>query len=154
MLRSIFNKLFSSTQIAFFWIVILSFQFSYSQAGPYAYFAPHGNTVYTSPSSGNHNFQYTPMNHLSNLSSNTDGLVAEANFEAVKNGDKLLKFSTNGGILLEVFYKNETMLLRRYHSNGSHFDYILFDPLFRTSGYTPIDAIWTVNFFYSSFYLD
>jgi len=148
-----FNKFLCTTRIVFFLVIILACKSSYGQAGPYTYFAPYGNTVYTSPSSGNHNSQYTPMNYLSYLSSNTDGLVAEANFEAVRNHDKLLKFTTSKGVLLEVFYKKETLLLRRYHSNDTHFDYILFDPLFSVSGYTPIDAVWTVRYFFTAHFM-
>ncbi|MGY0406977.1 MAG: T9SS type A sorting domain-containing protein [Polaribacter sp.] len=93
------------------------------------------------------------MEQLGNLSRNTNGLVAEANFEGVRDGDRLLNFTTSKGVLLEVFYENETMLLRRYHNNGTHFDYILFDPLFRTSSYTPIDAIWTVRYFFTAHFM-
>ncbi len=153
MSKLIFNKFLYTTRIVFFLVIILACESSYCQAGPYTYFAPYGNTVYTSTSSGNHNFQFTSMDYLSNLSSNTDGLVAETKFEAVRNGDKLLKFTTSKGILLEVFYEKETVLLRRYHSNGTHFDYILFDPLFRASGYTPIDAIWTVRYFFTAHFM-
>ncbi|WP_202702750.1 T9SS type A sorting domain-containing protein [Flavobacterium sp. UGB4466] len=131
-------------------LLLLNFNVSFSQAGPYSYFAPYGNNVFTSKSEADHNSQVLIANQMDNLSQSKDGLVIICDFEAPKNGDQLLSFESSKGRFLEVFYQNQTVMLRRYHENGTYYDYLLFDPLFTLKDQTPVDAVWTVRYFFTA----
>lgn len=131
-------------------LLVLNFNMSFSQTEPYSYFAPYGNNMFTSTSEPDHNSQIITANQLNNLSQNNDGLVIICDFEAPKNGDQLLSFESSKGRSLEIYYQNQTMMLRRYHENGTHYDYLLFDPLFTLKEQTPVDAVWTVRYFFTA----
>ncbi|WP_264531667.1 T9SS type A sorting domain-containing protein [Flavobacterium sp. N502540] len=150
-MKNIFFSTFSIAQLKFIPVLLLlNFNMSFSQSGPYSYFAPYGNNVFTSTSKADHNSQFISADQLDNLSQNTDGLVIIADFEAPKDGDRLLSFESSKGKFLEIFYQDQTMMLRRYHENGTHFDYLLFDPLFTLKDQTPVDAVWTVRYFFTA----
>ena len=49
-------------------LLLLNFNMSFSQSGPYSYFAPYGNNVFTSTSEADHNSQFLSADQLGNLS--------------------------------------------------------------------------------------
>jgi hypothetical protein len=150
-MKELFFTPFSITQFkSLSVLLLLNFNMLFSQSGPYSYFAPYGDNVFTSTSEADHNSQILTASQLHDLSQNTDGLVIIGDFEAPKNGDRLLSFESSKGQFLEIFYQDQTMMLRRYHENGTHFDYLLFDPLFTLKEQTPVDAVWTVRYFFTA----
>lgn len=80
-----------------------------------------------------------------------DGLTIVTNIQ-FNPGNNLLKLYTFNNQYaekyLEVFYKDKTIMLRRYNAGSmtEYYDYILFDPLF-FAGQT---STWTVKFYFTS----
>lgn len=140
-------------------VYLLNLDKTFAQApAPYSYSTPDFTKIFTHESD-DVNGTYLRMSSVNKPPEGADAFMVEfyAEMDLVKNS-KLLKFSVANTIILEVFYHDYTMKLRRYLTNDKYYDYVLYDALFcmaDASGepcrnYSPAKGVWHVKFYFSS----
>ena len=98
------------------------------------------------------NYKYLTFDNISNDFGNNDGFMVfyEPNRYYTSGGTHdviLMGFYNNNNKLLEIYYKGETLLLRRYDNNQVFIDYVLFDKMFYKDFVWPKFKIYVTGHF-------